>query len=56
MKRLELIELLSSSKEDEVFIMDEDGYLHEIGIESVEEKFDGFYTVSPASIGLKMID
>lgn len=56
MKKSELIELLSSSDEEEVYIQDEDGYLHEIGIEYIEEKFDGFTELYPPSIGLKMID
>lgn len=52
MNKSELIELLLSSDEEEVFI-DIEGWQHEIEIEHVEEAFDGFDEVFPASIGLK---
>lgn len=55
MKRLELIRLLSSLSEDEVYIKHPvDGLLDEIEIEQVEEMFDGFYSVTPACIALKI--
>lgn len=38
--------------EDEVYIRAEDGLLDDFMIESVEEQFDGFYTVTPACIAL----
>ena len=49
----ELIEVLYSSSEEEVLIKSEDGLLDEIEIEHVEEQFDGFDTVYPATIALK---
>lgn len=52
MNRLELIELLSSASEDEVFI-DSDGLLYDIEIGHEAEQFDGFDTVYPASLTLK---
>lgn len=52
MNKSELIELLLSSDEEEVFI-DIEGWQHEIEIEHVEEAFDGFDEVFPASISLK---
>ena len=52
MNRLELIETLFSMDEDEVYIRAEDGLLDDFMIESVEEQFDGFYTVTPACIAL----
>ncbi len=55
MKRLELIRLLSSLSEEEVYIKHPgDGLLDEIEIEQVEEMFDGFCTVTPACIALKI--
>lgn len=52
MKKSELIELLSSSDEEEVFI-DVDDTLYEIEPDHVDEVFDGFDTVYPACIALK---
>lgn len=52
MNRLELIELLSSASEDEVFI-DSDGLLYDIEIGYEAEQFDGFDTVYPACLTLK---
>lgn len=53
MKTYELMEILSSSSEDEVYIKADDGLLDDIEIEHVEEQFDGFDTVYPAAIALK---
>lgn len=53
MKVSELIEALYSSSEEEVLIKSEDGLLDEIEIEHIEEQFDGFDTVYPATIALK---
>lgn len=53
MKKYELMEMLSLSDEDEVYIKSEDGLLDEIEIERIEEQFDGFDTVYPAAIALK---
>lgn len=53
MKKSVLIKLLCSSDEDEVFLQDEEGVLYDIDVEHVEETFDGFYTVYPASLALK---
>ena len=54
MNRLELIEILSSSDEEEVLIQIDDT-LYEVDEEVLhkEEKFDGFYTAFPAAIVLK---
>lgn len=54
MNRLELIEILSSSDEEEVLIQIED-VLYDVDDELIhkEETFDGFYTAYPASIVLK---
>ena len=54
MNRLELIEILSSSDEEEVLIQIDDT-LYEVDEEVLhkEEKFDGFYTALPAAIVLK---
>lgn len=52
MNKSELIEHLLSSDEEEVFI-EIDGWQHEIEIGHVEEAFDGFDEVFPASISLK---
>lgn len=52
MNKSELIDLLLSSDEEEVFI-EIDGWQHEIEISHVEEAFDGFDEVFPASISLK---
>lgn len=52
MNRLELIELLSSASEDEVFI-DSDGFLYDIEIGHESGQFDGFYTIYPACLTLK---
>ena len=54
MNRLELIEILSSSDEDEVLIQIDD-MLYEVDEEVLHkgETFDGFYTAFPAAIVLK---
>lgn len=52
MNKLELIEQLYSSDEEEVFI-EIDDTLYEIEIGHQEETFDGFDTVYPASLTLK---
>lgn len=52
MNKLELIELLYSNDEEEVFI-EIDDTLYEIEIGHQEETFDGFDTVYPASLILK---
>lgn len=53
MNRLELIELLSSASEDEVFI-DSEGLLFDIEIGHEDEVFDGFSSVYPACLTLKL--
>lgn len=53
MKKSELIELLSSASEDEVFI-DSEGLLFDIEIGHEDEVFDGFYSVYPACLTLKI--
>lgn len=57
MKKSRLIQLLSSSDEEEVLIII-DGIEYEIDskIERLPEKFDGFYTAYPAALGLKPTD
>ena len=55
MRKLELIRLLSSSDEDEVFI-EVNNTLYDIEIGHVEEVFDGFDTVYPACLTLKVKD
>ena len=54
MNRLELIEILSSSDEDEVLIQIED-VLYDVDDDVIhkEETFDGFYTAYPAAIVIK---
>lgn len=54
MNRLQLIEILSSSDEEEVLIQIED-VLYDVDEELIhkEETFDGFYTAFPAAIVLK---
>lgn len=52
MKISELIELLYSVDEEEVFV-NLDGELYEIDIEHHEETFDGFDTVYPSCISFK---
>lgn len=52
MNKYELIDLLSSSDEEEVYIQAEDGLLDDFVIEHVEEQFDGFDAVYPACIKL----
>ena len=52
MNRLYLIETLSSSDDEEVFI-EHDDILYDIDIDRCEETFDGFDTVYPAAIVLK---
>jgi hypothetical protein len=57
MNRLELISILSSTDEEEVYIELEDGTIcDEIRIGHCDEVFDGFYTAFPAGITLKGID
>lgn len=55
MRKSELIKLLLSSNEEEVFIMI-DGFAHEIDteIEHIPEAFDGFFTAYPKALGLKV--
>lgn len=48
-----LIELLSASPEDEVYILDDEGVECDIELEHAEEAFDGFYTAFAAHINLK---
>lgn len=55
MKKSELIKILSSAEEDEVYI-EINNTLYGIGIDRTEEMFDGFDTVYPASITLRPID
>lgn len=55
MNKSELIELLLSSDEEEVFV-EIDGWQHEVVVEHHEATFDGFDTVFPASISLKAKD
>ena len=54
MNRLELIEILSSSDEEEVLIQIED-VLYDVDDDIIhkEETFDGFYTAYPDAIVLK---
>lgn len=52
MNKSELIDLLLSSDEEEVFI-EIDEWQYEIEISHIEETFDGFDEVFPASISLK---
>lgn len=52
MKISELIELLYSVDEEEVFVKIDDT-LYDIEVEHNEEVFDGFDTVYPATIALK---
>ncbi len=52
MKTLDLIRVLSSATEEEVYI-EIDDTLYEIEIGHCEEAFDGFDTVYPACITLK---
>ena len=52
MKKSELIELLYSANEEEVYI-DIDDTLYEIEIGHCEEAFDGFDAVYPACLSLK---
>lgn len=55
MKKSELIRLLYSCSEEEVYIKNpNDGVLDEIEIEQIEETFDGFDTFNPACIALKI--
>ena len=54
MNRLELIEILSSSDEEEVLIQVEDVlYAGDDEVTHTEETIDGFYTAYPAAIVLK---
>ena len=53
MNKYELIELLSSSDEEEVFIETDEFEIHDFSVEHLEEQFDGFATFSPAAIVLK---
>ena len=52
MNKYELIDLLSSSDEEDVYIEAEDGLLDDFSVEHVEEQFDGFDTVYPSCIKL----
>ena len=53
MKKSELIMILSSSDEEEVFIKTGDNRLEDIETEHIEESFDGFDTVSPVAMAGK---
>lgn len=53
MNKYELIELLSSSDEEEVYIKTGEYELSDIEVEHLEEQFDGFDTVYPAALVLK---
>lgn len=53
MNKSQLIELLTESPEDEIYILNEDGEECEIEVEHIDETFDGFYTSFPAHIVLK---
>ena len=53
MKKSDLIELLYSASEEEVLI-EIDDVLYEIEIDHIEETFDGFDTVYPACLALKI--
>ena len=55
MRKSNLIRLLSSNDEDEVFI-EVNNTLYDIEIGHVEEVFDGFDTVYPACLTLKVKD
>ena len=56
MKKSELIELLSSSDEEEVFIyMDNTCYEIDTEFEHIEAAFDGFTEFYPEAIGLKPV-
>lgn len=55
MKKSELIRLLSSSEEDEVYI-ETDEATYDIEIGHIEQQFDGFATLYPAFIALKPVD
>ena len=50
MNKYELIDLLSSSDEEDVYIEAEDGLLDDFSVEHVEEQLDGFDTVYPSCI------
>lgn len=52
MRKSELIKLLSSSDEEEVYI-EVENTLYDIETGHVDEVFDGFDTVYPACIALK---
>lgn len=53
MKKSELIELLFSSDEEEVFIViDDNEYDIENEVKHLPEAFDGFFTLTPAALGL----
>lgn len=52
MKTSELIEILCSASEEEVYV-EIDDVLYEISIGHQDEAFDGFDTVYPACITLK---
>ena len=52
MNKYELIDLLSSSDEEDVYIEAEDGLLDDFSVEHVEDQFDGFDTVYQSCIKL----
>ena len=52
MNKYELIDLLSSSDEEDVYIEAEDVLLDDFSVEHVEDQFDGFDTVYPSCIKL----
>lgn len=53
MNKYELIELLSSSDENEVYIETGENEISDFSVEHLEEQFDGFATFYPAAIVLK---
>lgn len=57
MKKSQLIDILFSNDEEEVSIVI-DGIEYDIDpdVENIPEKFDGFFTATPAAIGLKIKD
>lgn len=52
MTKYELIKLLSSADEEEVFV-EIDDVLYDIEIGHQEESFDGFFTAYPATLTIK---
>ena len=56
MKKSWLMQQLSESDEEEVFVVGEDGMEYDFTLEHADECFDGFYTVFPAHINLKAME